>query len=69
MFFNKRVDYLFRKYDVFVRKSNFLKKVNYLIRKSDLFIQEYAKVTPKWDELTLFECFGGKHNSFSKEAS
>ena len=35
-------------------------KVDYLLRKYDLFIQEYVKVTPNTDELTFWECFGGK---------
>ena len=35
---------------------NVSKKVNYLLRKYDFFIQEYDKATPKWDELTFFEC-------------
>ena len=40
------------------------KKINHLIRKYDLLIQEYAKATPKLDELMFFECFLGKQ--FSK---
>ena len=39
---------------------NVPKKVNYLLRKYNLFIQEYAKATPKWNELTLFDTFGGR---------
>ena len=39
---------------------NVSKKLNYLLRKYDLFIQEYTKVTPKWDELNVFECLWGK---------
>ena len=38
----------------------FLQEVNYLIRKYDLFIQEYAKVTPKRDELTFENASGGR---------
>ena len=42
------------KYDVSSERMNVSKKVNYyLLRKYDLFIQEYAKTTPKWDELTV----------------
>ena len=37
---------------------NVSKKVSYLLRKHDLFIQEYAKATPTWDELTVFDAFG-----------
>ena len=37
------------------------KKVSYLLRKYDLIIQEYAKVTPQWDELTFFNTFGGSN--------
>ena len=36
---------------------------NYLLQKCDLFIQQYAKATPKWDELTVVECFWGKQST------
>ena len=38
---------------------NVSNKVNYLLRKYDLFIQEYAKATPKWDELTFKNALRG----------
>ena len=51
--------FLLSRYHFSFGNMNVSKKVNYLLRKYDLSIQEYAKATPKWDELTLFECFGG----------
>ena len=42
---------------IFSFGMTFLKKVSSLFRKYDLFIQEYDKVTLKWGELILFECF------------
>ena len=49
-----------RKYDLSFVNMNFSKKAHSLLRKHDLLIQEYAKVTPKWDEPTFVECFGRK---------
>ena len=57
---SKKVDYLFRDMIFSLVNLTILWKINYLIRIYDLFIQEYAKSTPKWDELTLCLCFGGK---------
>ena len=54
----KKVNYLFRNYDLFIRNMTCPKKVNYLVRKYDLFTQEYAKVTPTWDELTFLNALG-----------
>ena len=55
-----KINHLLRIYDFSFENMNVSKKVNYLRRKYDLFIQEYAKVTPEWDELTFLECLGGK---------
>ena len=57
---SKKVNYLLRRYDFSFENMNVSKKVNYLLLKYDLSIQEHAKATPKWDELTLVECFRGK---------
>ena len=54
------VNYLLRKYYFPFENMKVSKKVNYLLRKYDLFNQEYAKVTPKWDELSFVECILGK---------
>ena len=72
--FFKNINYLLRIYDSSLEKMNFPKKVNYLHRKYDLLIQEYAKVTPKWDEpmfrllwgeavLKIVSQMGGRPNS------
>ena len=51
---------MLRKYDLVFEIMTVSKKVNYLLQEYDLFIREYAKATPKWDELSVFECFLGK---------
>ena len=58
--FRRKLLICFDIYNFSFEDMNVSKKVSYLLRKYDLFIQEYANVTPKQDDLTLFECFLGK---------
>ena len=67
--FPRTFNYLLRECDIFDQNNNASKKVTYVLRKHDLFNQEYAKVTPKWDELFLNAFWGSSlTNSFPKGA-
>ena len=53
-FSSKKLNICFENITFSFIHMNVSKKVNYLLRKYNLPSQEYAKVTPKWDELTFF---------------
>ena len=53
----KKANYFSRIYDFSFENMKVWKKVNYLFRKHDLLIQDYANVTPNWDELAFLNAF------------